>query len=533
MGKYIRLLTILSLLVAIFLPVYAQAGNTIYLYEPYPQGTIGITTPEIGWKIQLQGNEIEKASFYLNGNPISVNYDAKRETFYYKPSKPLTGVNSVYAKIKLKNWSNMIEESWTFTISNNSLNSLPKPNLNQNTAINFANDYRYLLDLPLYEFDYSLNYSAQKHSEYQKNLNVFSHFQTSGTQGFFGETVKDRANYYGFYGATAEDISYQSSPSIQEAVDSLFAAPYHRIPFLIPSFSYYGYGSSGYYHVLNFGSQIEEAAQWVAYPIDNQMDVPIAWENYETPNPLRFYTNAPKKVGYPIVAGIYGENVTDVTLKSAKLFDKDGLEVPVYLNSPKATGGNDEELDSETFIIPMQPLNLNSTYKVNVILEAKVDNIVTTYDKTWYFITEQKENAGNDVLHQNVEYPPFSVNNNEIQFVLGQRFMSIDNNYFSLDVSPFIESGRTMVPFRALGNSLGASVEWNSTDRTITYQNNGLVIVLPINENSAIINGKKITLDQGAIIRDGRSFVPSRFVSEQLNAYVQWVPQKQEVIIKK
>lgn len=520
------------LVFTVFVPFYVDAGSTIYFYEPYPQGEIGIKNPEIGWKVELEGNEVEYAIFYLNGTRLNVYYDQAREIFYANPNKLLTGTNYVSASIKLKNWSNIFKKTWSFTVAPNSLSSLPVANSKQNTAINYANDYRYVLGNTLFTLNSSLNMSAQKHADYQADLEVYGHYQEENTTGFFGISIADRASYYGFYGDTGEDISYQADSSIQEIVDSLFDAPYHRILFLMPSFDKYGFGSNGSYHVLNFGSLINYEAKWVAYPTSNQSNIPIAWENYERPDPLRFYSGAPKRVGYPIVVGVYGEDVSSVKLVSAKLLDSANNVVPVYINSPKDTGGNDDELKNEVIIIPKSPLRLSEKYKISVNLEVMDNNILKTYNNTWYFTTEAKSGAGVNTLHNMVYYPPFSQETESIQYWIGQKYTQVDNIGYPLDTIPFIENGRSMVPFRALGNSLGATVDWVDATKTVIYNKENLLIEVLINSNQVRVNGETITLDQGAILANGRSYVPTRFISEQLGADVDWIPEKQEVYIK-
>lgn len=520
------------LLTIIFLPISIEAGNSVYFYQPYPQGYIGVNQPEIGWTVLLGNNEIESVEFLLNGEYIDVHYDELRETFYYNPKNSLKGQYEVKARISLKDWNNKLEKLWTFTISNSSLNSLPLPNQQQVLVLNLVNDYRYALENPIYRFDSSLNMSAQKHAEYQGRLNIISHYQEKGTQGFFGKTIADRAAFYGFYGDTSENISFISDPTEQKAVDQLFAAPYHRIPFLKPSYQYFGYGINKYYQVLNFGSKVKMEPKWVAYPGPDHDNVPIAWENYETPNPLRFYNNPPKRVGFPIMAGVYGKDIKNVTLISAELWDENGTKKPIYINSPKQTGGSDEHLTQEVIIVPKYQLDLSHKYKVRVILDVNVGNKTKRYDKTWFFTTESKIGQGKDILHLQVLYPPFITDANEVQLRLGQRYIFIDKIAYPLDVVPFIEKNRTMVPFRALGNSLGAKVDWDGASKKVLYKKEDMTIELPINSNIAIVNGKKISLDQGAIIRDSRSYVPTRFISEQLGAYVKWLSNEQEVLIQ-
>ncbi len=90
-----------------------------------------------------------------------------------------------------------------------------------------------------------------------------------------------------------------------------------------------------------------------------------------------------------------------------------------------------------------------------------------------------------------------------------------------------------MVPVRALGNSLGASVDWDDKTKTVIFQTEDKLLELPINSFQARVNGRMITLDQGAVLKNARSYVPIRFISEQLDAKVTWLPEEREVLIER
>lgn len=506
-----------------------NADTSIWYYPPYPQGEVGIATPEIGWRIFIDDNELEDAQFIVNGIKYTTEYNLDRNGIFLNLDKPLTGVINVTARIKLKRY-NWIEKSWSFTISKSSLTTLPQANLAQLKAIDYANDYRYIMKLPLFESNSALNMSAQVHANYQNTVGKLTHYQSSANPAFIGESVKDRAAYYGFNGMVAEDISYNTKPSIQKSVDDLFDAPYHRIPFLNPALDRLGYGEKQYYSVLDFGGVIQpKESTFVAYPGDGQIQVPIEWENYETPDPLRLYPNAPKKVGYPIMVGIYGEDTESIQLIDAKLINSDGQQVQVYINSPQT----DDQLSQEVIIIPQSPLKTNSKYRVQVSLqEINRDGESTSYQKSWSFTTESKIGEGKNWLHDQVVYPSFREDANFLKLFLGQRYIWLDQAPFPLDIAPFIKNSRTMVPFRAIGTIFGAQVDWDSINRVVTYEKNDIRIEIPIGTNFVYINGHKVAIDQGAVIENGRSFVPVRFISEQLGAVVKWDSSVQAVTIQ-
>lgn len=90
------------------------------------------------------------------------------------------------------------------------------------------------------------------------------------------------------------------------------------------------------------------------------------------------------------------------------------------------------------------------------------------------------------------------------------------------DQQPTIVEGRTLVPFRALLEKLGAKVEWNEKNQTVTATKADKSIVLKIGSNKATVDGKEVTLDVPAVIENGRTIVPLRFLSENLGYKVKF-----------
>ncbi len=107
----------------------------------------------------------------------------------------------------------------------------------------------------------------------------------------------------------------------------------------------------------------------------------------------------------------------------------------------------------------------------------------------------------------------------------------IENQYLNLDVSPIIENGRTLVPVRAIFESLGATVEWDSVTKTVEGKYNDTIIKLIIDSDTALINEDEVKLDVPAKIVDGRTLVPARFVAESLGAKVDWDESSKTVLI--
>lgn len=90
------------------------------------------------------------------------------------------------------------------------------------------------------------------------------------------------------------------------------------------------------------------------------------------------------------------------------------------------------------------------------------------------------------------------------------------------DVPPVLQEGRTLVPFRAIGEALMAEVDWDESDRKVTLTLGDKTVQLVIGDKTAYVNGKATTLDVPAMLVENRTMVPLRFISESLGAYVQW-----------
>lgn len=100
------------------------------------------------------------------------------------------------------------------------------------------------------------------------------------------------------------------------------------------------------------------------------------------------------------------------------------------------------------------------------------------------------------------------------------------------DAKPYIdENDRTMVPVRFVSQSLGASVDWDNSSQTVIINKAADTITLKIGEKRAFKNGKEIKFDTKAVLKQDRTFVPLRFVSETLGASVDWDSKTSTVII--
>lgn len=120
--------------------------------------------------------------------------------------------------------------------------------------------------------------------------------------------------------------------------------------------------------------------------------------------------------------------------------------------------------------------------------------------------------------------------NIKISFVIGENKVSMNDEEIEVTAS-YIVDDTTLVPLRVISEGLGADVNWDESENTITVEKDGNVISLQIGSTTATINDKAYTLPAAAEIKDDTAMVPIRFISEALNANVVWDKDTMKVTV--
>lgn len=99
------------------------------------------------------------------------------------------------------------------------------------------------------------------------------------------------------------------------------------------------------------------------------------------------------------------------------------------------------------------------------------------------------------------------------------------------DVFPMLINDRTLVPLRAIFEALGATVLWDEETQTVTSIREENTISLQIGSNRLYKNGQAITIDVPAQVINDRTLVPVRAISESMDCTVGWYEEEQVVEI--
>ncbi len=111
----------------------------------------------------------------------------------------------------------------------------------------------------------------------------------------------------------------------------------------------------------------------------------------------------------------------------------------------------------------------------------------------------------------------------------------IDGKEVSDGPEAFIKNDRTLVPLRVIAEELDAEVTWDNISRTVHISKEDLHVVLSIDSNLIEYTIDNETIynlsDVAPLIKEDRTFVPIRLVSNALGVGINWDNTKRTVII--
>ena len=127
----------------------------------------------------------------------------------------------------------------------------------------------------------------------------------------------------------------------------------------------------------------------------------------------------------------------------------------------------------------------------------------------------------------------------EAKLIIGSKEMiksvdGVDQKVF-MDIAPFIEGDRTMLPIRFVAESLGFNVQWDNESRTVILIDKENVVKIPVDTNKIIVNEKVYESDVKPVIRNDRTMLPIANIARALGLKdgkdIFWNGNTKEVLI--
>jgi hypothetical protein len=196
--------------------------------------------------------------------------------------------------------------------------------------------------------------------------------------------------------------------------------------------------------------------------------------------------------GVPPVITRVGPLVTQATVQG------DELEVRVTVNEPATLTVNGQ---------PM--LSASPEYSATIPLQQGINEITV----------RAVDSAGNEGI---LSWTVTHTDTLTIRLTAGASSAAVGDEERILDAPPVVVNGVTFVPLRFIGEALGADVAWNDALKVVFLSKGSSRVQLSIGSKLAVIDGRITQLLEVPFIRNGRTMVPLRFISEAFGADVTW-----------
>ncbi len=122
---------------------------------------------------------------------------------------------------------------------------------------------------------------------------------------------------------------------------------------------------------------------------------------------------------------------------------------------------------------------------------------------------------------------------NAVTFQINSTAYSDESGNHKLAAAPYLLNRTTMVPVRALAESMGATVAWDGTQGAVTVTGAAFgTLTLSVNSSTILSNkGYKQALPEKITNKGGTIFVPARGISTAMKASVAWHNPTQSLTI--
>jgi hypothetical protein len=107
----------------------------------------------------------------------------------------------------------------------------------------------------------------------------------------------------------------------------------------------------------------------------------------------------------------------------------------------------------------------------------------------------------------------------------------LDSKYVNFDVAPSVRNGVPLTPFRHLLESAGGVVNWDNAAKIVDATSDGRSIWLKIGDRYAKVNRIPVELELSPYIEKGRTIVPLSFIKSTLDVNIQYDPKTGHVLI--
>ncbi|MDO5061744.1 MAG: copper amine oxidase N-terminal domain-containing protein [Peptostreptococcaceae bacterium] len=107
-------------------------------------------------------------------------------------------------------------------------------------------------------------------------------------------------------------------------------------------------------------------------------------------------------------------------------------------------------------------------------------------------------------------------------FAINNKTYTVNGQMRTLQTAPYINNGRTMLPVRAVGESLGLQASWDNATKTATFMNDSKTAIVKIGQSTISVNNTPLPLTVPAEIKDGSTMIELRSLASAFGVNIHW-----------
>jgi hypothetical protein len=109
--------------------------------------------------------------------------------------------------------------------------------------------------------------------------------------------------------------------------------------------------------------------------------------------------------------------------------------------------------------------------------------------------------------------------------------VKVNGNFITMDSLPYVKNDRLLISVRFISEALNAKVNWIKAEGKVEIIKDEKIIELFPDSNLVKLNGKDVSLDVKCEISNNRTMVPVRFIAESLNCSIIWDKQTLSLLV--
>lgn len=125
-----------------------------------------------------------------------------------------------------------------------------------------------------------------------------------------------------------------------------------------------------------------------------------------------------------------------------------------------------------------------------------------------------------------------STSNQVIKLTLDNKQAQVNDKAVTLEVAPTLKGDYTYLPIRFIAEQLGATVQYNNKTQTVTVLSGSKMLEMKLNQKQYTLNGTRYESEVAPYEQQGRTLVPVRLFSEKLGFKVTYKHSERSITIQ-